>query len=376
MASDPPRAGEPRTRAPWGAVGMLAAAMAVEGFVSRRPLDFTDYVALSWYHSREAAGGPDGRAAILCLGDSLVKTGLLPSVLERRLGRSAYNLAVLGAQAPTSFFLLRRALESGARPEAIVVDFHPDVLVASPRSSAPYWTDLTDLRDELDLTWSALDPTLTAIVGWARPLPSYRGRDAIREAIRAALLGIGPPSRANRLEFDRRLRLDRGAAVVPGRKKAPGASAFGPPKKARWAPRPVHVAYVRRLLALAESRGIPVFWVITPTTPAWQAHREQIGADGPYERFVRSMQVRFPNVVVIDGRHAGYDASVFFDATHLDGRGATVLTVAVADVLSDRLGARREGPRWVALAPYRDPTPEPYPPVPRLATPLVPSGRR
>ena len=64
------------------------------------------------------------------------------------------------------------------------------------------------------------------------------------------------------------------------------------------------------------------------------------------------MQARHPDVVVLDARGSGYDATVHIDAIHLDHRGAEVLSRDVAAVLADRL--RRGGPaaRWVDLPPY------------------------
>ena len=81
-------------------------------------------------------------------------------------------------------------------------------------------------------------------------------------------------------------------------------------------------AYVGAFLDLAARRGITVFWLLPPTSPAYQALREQGGRDARYTAFVRATQARYPNVVVIDGRHSGYGREVFIDATHLNRLGA------------------------------------------------------
>jgi len=56
-----------------------------------------------------------------------------PAPVGGRARVAGVNLALARGPAPATFFLLRRALEAGTRPEAIVVDFKPSVLVGSPR---------------------------------------------------------------------------------------------------------------------------------------------------------------------------------------------------------------------------------------------------
>ena len=39
---------------------------------------------------------------VICFGDSLVKLGIVPAVIEGRLGRRAYNLSACAGQAPAT----------------------------------------------------------------------------------------------------------------------------------------------------------------------------------------------------------------------------------------------------------------------------------
>ena len=338
-----------------GLLGMVAMVASVEGFVWHHPMELSDYMAFCWRTSAEAARGSEARADVICLGDSLVKVGVLPRVLEARLGGSARNLAVFAGQAPSSFFLLRRAFESGATPRAIIVDFHPNLLSAAARSTKPYWADLVDARDGLDLGWNGRDLGVLAATVAFRVVPSTRDRLGIRDAIRAALRGEERPAAVEHRALRRNWSLNGGAHLVPARPHAPeeAAAPADEPTHARWAPRPVNSSYVRRLLDLAAARGVPVFWVLPPMTPAWQARRERLDVDGPHTRFVRSMAERDPNVVVVDGRHAGYAPAAFVDATHLNRLGATEFTAALADLIA----ARREGAgvdrKWVQLPAFR-----------------------
>jgi hypothetical protein len=113
-------------------------------------------------------------------------------------------------------------------------------------------------------------------------------------------------------------------------------------------------SYLGRLFALAGSRGIPVFWLVPPAVPEVLARHERVGTDRAFTRFARQVQARFPNVVVIDGRYAGYPPSVFIDPTHLDCRGAALFTDDLAPIIARYLADASSSPRWVALPRYRD----------------------
>ncbi|MBX6312140.1 MAG: hypothetical protein IRY99_04360 [Isosphaeraceae bacterium] len=343
-----------RRRLPWGLIGALALVAGGERFVARHPLDFTNTATLSWRLSEHAARREATRGQILCLGDSLVKHGLLPAVIETRSGRTAYNLSICAAQAPASFFLLRRALEAGARPSAVVIDLMPDLLAGGPRYPRRNWPELADLRDAIDLALTARDASLLAstLVGLA--LPSARGRDEIRAVIRAILRGQGHPHRAANLAHHRNWRVNLGAEFCPPNPAFQGAVTEDQHRKllshAFWC-HPVHRAYIHRLLDLAAAHDITIFWLLPPVSPQVQARREQTGADEKQAAFLRSFLPRHPNLVVLDARRSGYGPSVFLDPIHLDGRGGIALSLAVADAIA------RPGPgRWIKLPAYQDPS--------------------
>ena len=155
--------------------------------VSRRPGRAGDNASFSRpvivAGCRASRLGSEGDAEILCFGDSLIKLGILPEVLEGQIGSSAYNLAVLGGRAPASFFLLRRVLASGVRPTAIIVDFSALMLTASPRFDAGCWAELAGRRDWLDLAWRTRDPTLAVSIAVHWLLPSWGNRDCLRSAV-------------------------------------------------------------------------------------------------------------------------------------------------------------------------------------------------
>ena len=115
-----------------------------------------------------------------------------------------------------------------------------------------------------------------------------------------------------------------------------------------WRPDPTNAAYLDRFFALARDHQIPVFWLLPPLHPGFTARRLALGSDAPFNAFVAEIQVRFPSVVVVDGRSARYDASEFIDMAHLDRDGSTRLSLGLGSVVTDCL-ANPDGPRVVVL---------------------------
>src|SRR5947209_3764488 len=101
---------------PIGFLGMVVAVAACERFTARHELEFMRQDNWEWRLSARAASEYVKTADVLCFGSSLVKLGLAPKVIERATGGSVYNLGMCACPAPASYFLFRRALESGARP--------------------------------------------------------------------------------------------------------------------------------------------------------------------------------------------------------------------------------------------------------------------
>jgi hypothetical protein len=286
--------------------------------------------------------------------------GLLPLVVEGETSRRAYNLGICAAQAPVPYFLLRRVLEAGGKPSAVVVDYKPNLLVGGPRDFARNWAELLTPREAIELAWSARDATFLATIALSGLLPTVRARHDLRANIRVALEGGSDSRREGNLQYRRNWEINRGAQVS-------ARSGFGGQITAEddkiylsnifWCDK-VNRLYIRKFLALAASRDIPVYWLLPPISPTMQARREATGVDQSYARFVRSYVDAFPNLTVLDGRHSGYINAVFNDAVHLDGRGASLLSADVAALLARGARSPSDG-RWVGLPAFRDrPIPE------------------
>jgi hypothetical protein len=347
---------------------MLSLITAIEGFIARNALDFSDPVSLSWrLAARSARSLAPGRSVLLA-GDSLVKHGLVPRVIAARSDQTAVNLAVARGSAPATFFLVRRALEAGARPAALVVDFKPNVLTGGPRYNSRYWQEILTPREILELARASRSAALGLELAVGRLLPSFRSRHEIRDNLRAALRGETDRLRLINRMCLRNWTVNDGADVAAKNPAWSGTVEVGPETDQKYQTRVfqchrVNAEYIRRLFALAAARGVAVYWLLPPLTPQLQARREQAGAEAGFVQFVRSMQATAANVTVLDARHAGYDHRLFVDATHLDGQGAQALSRDIAAVLNRDLDldlglaradrtAKASAPCWVELPAY------------------------
>jgi len=199
----PPRSRVARGPIPFGLLGMVALVVAVESFVVRHELDFTPWGSSAWIVADRASRREATSCDVLFLGDSLVKMGLLPIVVEGETGRSAYNLGICAAQAPLPYFMLRRVLGAGGKPSAVVVDYKPNLLVGGPRDFARNWAELLTPREAIELAYfGGLSHTEIALQLNA-PLGTVKGRvrlgiDRLRSTMGPSLGGAAPPPATSR----------------------------------------------------------------------------------------------------------------------------------------------------------------------------------
>ena len=341
-----------RAEVPRGFLGMLALVVAFELAIGGRHMDFTTVWADDWRRTGEAATRQARGRDVLYFGDSLVKYGVLPKVIEARAGLKGYNLATNAGTLPSSYFLLRKTLAAGIRPRLIVADFAALMLPDAPMMSVRMYPEFATPRDILDLAWAARDPGFAAATLLGKLLPSYKCRFEIRASVLAALEGRRASPWPAQAVIWQTWKAQDGAQPMP----SPPWKAPAPPDliagltPATWSCDALNRDYLERFLALADALAIPVVWLMPPLGPEVQAARTLKGTDAAYARFAREVMARHPTLAVLDARDAGYDANVHFDPIHLDARGASVLSADVAAALLERQEGRAD--RWVALPPY------------------------
>ena len=341
----------PAGRLPTGLLGMLALALVVETTIAGLRDDLVRPLGESWRFAARAAAVEAPRHPVLCFGDSLVKYGLLPGVIEAEAGASCYNLATSGGTTASAYFLLRRAVESGASPRAIVVDFVALLPTADGPPRVLHYPELATVRDCLDLARTSGDPGFFGAALVAEGLPSARFRFEIRNALHAAFDGRSDSERDSVRSHRRIWARERGAQPTePGRSRHPLESRLiDDLAPVAWSCPPTDEAYIDRFLDLAGSIGATTYWLLPPPSPEVGERRRARGSDAAYGRFVRSVAARHPAAVVLDARGSAADAPVHVDHLHLDRRGASALSAEVASVLAARAAGR--GLAWVELPP-------------------------
>jgi hypothetical protein len=355
--------------APLGLLGMLVLAAAVERQVDKNDLSFN--VDSTWRYSREKARSRGPRSEILCFGSSMIKFGVLPAVIEARTGRPAYNLAVYNGRIMSSYFLFKRALEAGARPAAVVLDCMdgpcpvnvPDVLRKDIEANRPNWPNFVTAAECVEVARAAGSPTLAGELLTARFVPSVRLRFGVRRWVKAGLDGDGRRPFQHNLIVLRNWNMNRGAQVMPAGAPVTGPTGtFGPPAgppPGLYRDNATLKTYSRKFLDLAASRGIKVFWVVPPFTPAKQLSRFRDGHLRYQLAHARAMTERYPNMVVVYGADSGYPAGTFSHEIHLNAAGNARFSDDLGAVIARHLngGGPPIGARWADLPRFRPLTP-------------------
>jgi hypothetical protein len=349
--------------APWGMIGALLLIVGVERTISRHRADVTTETASNYEFTAMMAQGEAARSEILGFGDSLVKYAFQPKVIEARTGRKAYNLAAYGAPPSRDYLMLRRVLDAGGKPSALVVGFQVVHLGATPRFHARRFSEFVTAAEAYHLARSSSDPGLFGLLMLGRYVPSVRARFELRGNVMTALNGHGLHWADAYLAMRRNWYQSRGAHVAPEEPHAPEE-----PKEARaralelysgvysdvsWGAS-VEEQYIARFLDLAAERKIPVFWIIPPMPPTLHERQNEVRVTELNTTLAQRMSKLYPNLVVVDGRDRGYEASAFCpDDVHLNRQGANVFSRDFGDLIRHRLGNSSPAPAWVALPLYR-----------------------
>ena len=352
-------------RAPAGLLGMVVLVVLAERSVMHSKSEFMSFEEEGYVRARQVASRGVTRVRVLCFGDSLIKQGVVPAAVEERSGRPTYNLALPGSTAPSSYFLLRRALRSGARPDAVLLTYSPNCLKQGPRQTRG-WSFLLSLTEAAQLALWGRDPVFFAEL-LVHQLPSVRLREGVRARLLARLQDVYDRRSGANLVLGRNWEHNQGAWLVPAPKTLKdttdaGVEVFEQRMSSDWACDPVNARAVEALLDLAASHGVPVYWVRTPYWPALQDRMERSGFDGRTTDLLRSWQERHPNLTVLDARRAVDDPTGYTDLIHMSLEGAYSLSLGLGDFLSRASPApgasASSTPRRVELPPCR-PTAQP-----------------
>lgn len=348
-------------RAPGGLVAMVALVLPIEWYVRGHEIDVTTMTEWIWRLEGKAASGPEANVDVLLLGDSYIRGGLSPLIIQQRLGRSVRTIAPSGCSPAADYYILRRILERGIRPRAVVVEFMPRLLEVEPDFRARGWADLLTTREALDLARTCSDPDTFAAIALSKLLPSIHQRHDLRAYVCERLRATWWNKRFPLMLVTWHAKRNQGAEVLGNvdsiSSPEPGVPLHRIVYPLPWRCVAINELYLHKFLALAQAHAIPVYWLVPAVLPEVQQAAERAGDDAEFGRFVASTANAHPNVVVLDGRYAEYQTSAFHDAVHLSARGNACLSVDVSDCLAAHLGGREPKPRWMMLPRYR-PAPE------------------
>jgi hypothetical protein len=333
---------------PFGFLIALALVAVMESVIKRGQVSYDQSSAWDWLHARARNTVKSKGCEVLIFGDSTAKTGLLPRVIAGQTGLRSYNLALIGGQAPSSYFSLRQALRAGARPKLIVMSNLPTMLARPFTFNERQWPELLDPLEGLLLASDVRDPIFYArfLVQWL--FPSVRARLDVRLAISNALqCKTRPPENE---PFRRSWKTNLGSVIFPVeytyRGDARGWSQGNYPGP--WRCEAINALYLHRFIELAAQHGITVVWLLYPLEPESQTLMELGGQSARFEWFVRDQVGRHRNLVVLDGTRAGLRRAEFSDQTHPNREGARVVSARLAAALNHL--ASGESPRgWITL---------------------------
>ena len=326
----------------------------VELVVGHHRADFAPPWAEDWRFATWAAERRAPGCDLLCFGDSLVKYGVLPKVIQAEARLRTYNLATSGGTMPSAYSLFKRALGAGAKPRAVVVDFAALMLKDGDPLALQNYPELASVKDCAELAWTDGDARFFAAAILAKLVPSYAWRFEIRSAIQGGFEGESRSQRLVGVTYRQKWEVHQGAQPTPpGRVRHPSEDyLIDGVSPASWAIEPRNEAYLDRFLSLAHQRQIPVYWLIPPLCPEAHTRRACRGADAAYDQLVRAKLAHYPGLVVLDARTSGYDDSVHIDHIHLDRVGASVLSGDIATVLKHKWEPVATPGAWVKLPPY------------------------
>lgn len=350
-----PRVTQPmRAAMPTGFLGLLILVLAVEHYVRTNDRYFCNPPGWEWQWNSRAARREAPSCDILCFGDSLTKLGVLPRAVEARTGRRTYNLASSGSEPPGQYFLLRQALEAGSNPQAILVNFLPTLMTTEPRRHVELWPYILSLRECAELAWDERDLSFFTSMALARLVPTVRYRFPLRTCIKNVLNSVKNTAYSHTYITGRLWRVNRGAIPTPGRRgNLPVIPEWGKSYFGKWRCAKTNGIYILKFLELAQKKHIRVYWMLVPIEPDLAAWCERTGFEAEQTRFLRALQARFPNLVVVDGRSANYDPGVFWDRHHLEKQGAIAFSIELGNLLRHDLAQGSHSGRWIELPRYR-----------------------
>ena len=343
---------------------MVVLVATTERQVHRNEIRFIEKAPECWKYSFERIRSEAANAAILCLGSSLTKFDVHPTLIASKTGHSAHNFGLYGGRASSSYYLLEQILEQGAKPKAIILDFFdgPMPTVASfdcrtdLHRGLRFWEELLTYSECLDLSLEARDPMFFAEAVLGITVPTIRGRREIRYELVDAVSGWSGASRSPVYSLLRNWNVNRGSQVMPVARKEGSPEPAAPAPEAladRWENHRLMEIYARRFLKLTGDRGIRVYWIMPPLSSEVIAAEEMSGFAAKVKQFAEQMVRQHPHLILVDARRSDYDRSLFHDPTHLNEAGMRAFSEDLGELIAQTLNEPNAGSHICVLPSYK-----------------------
>ncbi len=345
------------SRLPLGFLGAMALGFLIERGIARRDYDFRSTMQWDWMLTRGAAASV-ANAEVLSLGDSLAKEGLLPPLLEARLGLPVRTLAINAGHPTAHRLLFRRALDHGANPGTVILELEPWLLGAGLNYNRASWPVLLDSSAAVALAHRMHDASFLA--WWAvAQLPSLRSREEVRRITLSTLREQPPVNRIGTAPLLRNWRANQGSQVFEESAAFDGQLTD---QHIQWFPGTLQLDAAARvdlglLLGELTAGDRRVYWLLPPFSRVAGERRRRDGIEAEYDRLIARLVSRYPSLVVLDGRTLELPNSAFHDPFHLNRAGAGILSRLVAEAIA----GQPEAGQMVALNSI---TPSSMPAVP------------
>ncbi len=338
----------PKTAVPRAFLGMIVVVCLVEFGISQFKTAIFKPDDWDWYLTGEFSRGRADAQEVLFLGDSLLKSGVDPSVFEKQ-GLSAFNLALGAGQAPGAYYLLKRLVDRDQCPRTIVFACLPQLLKDSPAINLGHWPFLLTCQECLDYGLQAgdLDFPLRVMV---QMLPSVRSRREIRGLLLASL-GLDDQDRSswpaiagqiyrNRGHLPFRFRLSDHFDLVGWNEmflRLPSVN-------------PINRKYLDQTIELALAHNAEFYWVVTPLMPEMQSLCDQTNPRQTIDCLIAAYQKKYPSIHVLDFRRGDFPDSLFSDPHHLRAEGSLVFSERLVEALEQ--DAHKRGTSLARKAPH------------------------
>ena len=303
----------------WAALIVLLAELA--GRVLLPPAQLDRAFAVGRQRVEELPAPP-----VQLMGDSVVAGGVFADLIgSAELG--VRNDAVQATTPVHTYFLFKRELESGRRPQYLLLAHHPrtfeTVRVPALIASFARWSEVPDI------VWTAGGNRDASYGVLTKVSHLLRHRDELRALLtRADTTWMDEPATSH-LSAEERI-----AAYVKQQQQPDFRLAPPSPQYIELQRRPFTVSqqndiYFRRLLALAKREQIPVYWVHVPVSPQVRDLRASTGHDAAFKEYLQQF-VKSGELSVLGAGPLVLPADHFDDWSHVNTAGAIRFSCHIA----------------------------------------------